>query len=81
MQELFKPQTYRGIMMVLWMIPIPLILRDSVGDGTNLVAGIVAVATGLVIGRTTAASSNMAKLAALLLSGVVIGTMGMLFSK
>ena len=81
MQELLKPQTYRGIMVILWMIPIPLILKNSVSDGTNLVAGIVAVALGLVVGRATAATSTRAKLTALLISGGVIGTMGMLFSR
>jgi hypothetical protein len=68
-------------MMTLWMVPIPMFLRNSVGDGTILVAGCIAAGIGLALGRATADKSNGVKLVAFLVSLVLISTVAVLVSQ
>ncbi|WP_088841697.1 hypothetical protein [Hymenobacter gelipurpurascens] len=72
MKQLFEPQTYKGVIMTLWIVSIPMAIRDSFGDVASLCAAIGAAVVALGLAYATLNKSNKTKSLTLIGSVVLI---------
>ncbi|TGE06254.1 hypothetical protein [Hymenobacter fodinae] len=72
MKQLFEPQTYKAVLMTLWIVSIPMAIRDSFGDVASLCAAVLSAAIALGLAYATVNKSNNTKLLTLTGSVVII---------
>ncbi|QDA61511.1 hypothetical protein [Hymenobacter jejuensis] len=81
MKQLLEPQTYKAVLLTLWIVSVPMAVKDSLGIIPGLCAGIAATAIALGLAYITLNKSYKTKLLVLLGSVAVIVSLIGIFVK
>ncbi|WP_460574679.1 hypothetical protein [Hymenobacter coalescens] len=79
MQKLLEPQTYSTVMVVIWAVMLPMIVKDSYGFVPSLIAAMLAGLVGFGLAHIAVNRSARVKWATMIGSLLVIVILMVIF--